>query len=316
MQTLAGSDRSGHEPPHDGKQSSVNSTDIITLMRPRQWTKNLAVFAGIIFAGKLAQLSDVWLVGLAFVAFCLVSSALYAFNDVLDAERDRQHPLKCQRPIASGRVSAGTALGIAAILGASGLLLSVALGMPFLACVVAYVVIQLAYGLWLKHVHIVDMLAISTGFVLRAVAGAVVISVPVSPWLVLCTGLLALFLAAAKRRHEILLLGEDSASHRPVLSEYSAELLDSFMVTLSAATVTSYALYTFFFTGRGPKYLMMVTIPFVVYGVLRYQYLVLRREGGGSPEDVLLGDRPIMIDIALWIATAVAVLYIVPHFVH
>ena len=142
-------------------------------------------------------------------------------------------------------------------------------------------------------------------------AGAVAITVPVSPWLILCTGLLALFLAAAKRRHELVLLREQSSQHRPVLSEYSAELLDSFMVTLSAATVTSYALYTFF-EGRAPHYLMMLTIPFVIYGVLRYQYLVLSKEGGGRPEEVLLGDGPILIDIVLWMLSAVAVLYLAP----
>ena len=158
------------------------------------------------------------------------------------------------------------------------------------------------------------MLSIASGFVLRAVAGAVVIAVPVSPWLVLCTGLLALFLAAAKRRHELVLLGEDSSGHRPVLSEYTAELLDSFMVTLSSATVTSFALYTFF-QSRGHDFVMMAAIPFVIYGVLRYQYLVLRRECGGSPEDVLLSDRPILVDISLWSAAVVLAIYVIPRFV-
>lgn len=288
--------------------------DVIALMRPRQWTKNLAVFAGVIFAGKLLDPRLVGVVALAFVAFCLLAGALYALNDVIDAERDRRHPVKRDRPVASGRMTAGVALGIATSLAIPGLVLSYLLGRSFLTVAMAYVAIQVTYVLWFKHVQIVDMLLISVGFVLRAVAGAVVISVPVSPWLVLCTGLLALFLAAAKRRHEIVLLGRRSSSHRPVLSEYSAELLDSFMVTLSAATVTSYALYTFFFVGRGPKYLMMLTIPFVIYGVLRYQYLVLKREAGGAPEDVLLGDRPIMLDIVLWVTSAVIVLYAIPRF--
>jgi 4-hydroxybenzoate polyprenyltransferase len=291
----------------------VNPRDIVTLMRPRQWTKNLVVFAAIIFSGKLSEWRMLLVVTGAFVAFCLVASALYALNDVLDAERDRQHPIKCTRPVASGRLSPAFALVVAALLGVAGLAVSYLLGLPFLGVVSGYVVVQLAYGFWLKHVHIVDMLVIATGFVLRAVAGAVVISVVVSPWLVLCTGLLALFLAAAKRRHEVVLLGEQGSTHRPVLSEYSAELLDSFMVTLSAATITSYALYTFFET-LGPAYSMMLTIPFVIYGVLRYQFLVLRKEGGGSPEDVLLGDRPIMVAIILWIASAALVIYVLPRF--
>jgi 4-hydroxybenzoate polyprenyltransferase len=170
---------------------------------------------------------------------------------------------------------------------------------------------QLLYGVVLKNVAIVDMLVIAFGFVLRAVAGALVIAVPVSPWLVLCTGLLALFLATAKRRHELLLLREHSADHRPVLREYSAELLDSFMVTLSAATITAYALYTFF-EARAPYYSMMLTIPFVIYGVLRYQSLVLMGGGGGRPEEVLLGDRPILATVLLWALAAVLVLYVVP----
>jgi 4-hydroxybenzoate polyprenyltransferase len=188
---------------------------------------------------------------------------------------------------------------------------AVLLGVGFAATVGCYLMLQLLYALWLKHVLIVDMLAIGMGFVLRAVAGAIVISVPVSPWLVLCTGLLALFLAAAKRRHELLLLEERSSDHRPVLAEYSVELLDSFMVTLSAATITTYALYTFFEV-RSPRHTMMMTLPFVIYGVLRYQYLVLRRSGGDRPEDVLLGDKPILFDVMLWISAAIFVLYALP----
>jgi 4-hydroxybenzoate polyprenyltransferase len=194
----------------------------------------------------------------------------------------------------------------------AGLALAFALGTPFLLTLTGYIAIHLLYTLWLKHVAIVDMLVIAIGFVLRAVAGAVVIAVPVSPWLVLCAGLLALFLAAAKRRHEVVLLRELSGGHRPVLTSYSAELLDSFMVTLSAATITSYALYTFFEGGSLSHY-MMLTIPFVIYGVLRYQLLVLSREKGGSPEEVLLGDVPILIDVALWAVAAVFVLYVLPH---
>jgi 4-hydroxybenzoate polyprenyltransferase len=292
----------------------VNTRDVIVLTRPRQWTKNLAVFAAVIFSGNLFEPLLVGKVALAFVALDLVAGGLYAANDAMDAELDRQHPVKRDRPVASGRVSKAQAYSIAGVLIVSGLALSALLGLPFLACVFGYLLLQAAYAAALKHVAIVDMLVIAAGFVIRAVAGAVVIAVPVSPWLVLCTGLLALFLAAAKRRHELVLLRERSTEHRPVLSEYSAELLDSFMVTLSAATITSYALYTFFET-RAPGYAMMLTIPFVIYGVLRYQYLVLRREGGGRPEEVLLGDRPILACVGLWIASAIVALYAVPPFV-
>ncbi|MBI5231493.1 MAG: decaprenyl-phosphate phosphoribosyltransferase [Coriobacteriales bacterium] len=285
--------------------------DIISLFRPKQWTKNLAVFAAIIFAGELFDLALLARVGLAFVALCAVSAGLYALNDAFDAERDRQHPIKAQRPVASGRISVGLAraLGVGAI--AAGLALAYLLGLPFLAAVVAYGVLQVAYIVALKNVVIVDMLVIALGFVIRAVSGALVISVAVSPWLVICTGLLALFLSAAKRRHELLLLAADSSSHRPVLAEYTAELLDSFMVTLSAATVTSYAMYTFF-EHRGPGYSMMLTIPFVIYGILRYQYLVLRKAQGGRPEDVLLQDAGIIVAVCLWVAAAVFVLYALP----
>ncbi len=282
--------------------------DIADLVRPRQWTKNLAVFAALIFAGSLFQAESFVRATLAFAALCLVAGGLYAANDTLDAERDRQHPVKSARPIASRRLSVTQGWAVAAVFAGLGIALSAALGIPFLACVGIYLALQVAYMLWVKHVVIIDMLVIAAGFVIRAIAGAIVIAVSVSPWLVICTGLLALFLAAAKRRHELLLLGNDSADHRPVLEEYSAELLDSFMVTLSAATITSYALYTFF-EPSGPENAMMFTIPFVIYGVLRYQYLVLSKDAGGRPEDVLLGDRATMATVVLWAATAIAIIY-------
>jgi len=282
--------------------------DVIRLVRPRQWTKNLAVFAALIFAGELLQVVALGRTSLAFVALCLVSGGLYAANDALDVERDRLHPVKRDRPVASGRVSVAQAATVAVCFVGAGGILSTWLGLPFLTCVGLYMALQVSYMLWLKHVVIVDMLVIAAGFVVRAIAGAAVISVEVSPWLVICTGLLALFLAAAKRRHELLLLGDDSADHRPVLDEYSAELLDSFMVTLSAATVTAYALYTFF-EPAGPKNAMMFTLPFVIYGVLRYQYLVLSKNVGGKPEDVLLGDRATLITVALWATTAIVIIY-------
>lgn len=204
---------------------------------------------------------------------------------------------------------------IGAVLAVVGFAFAALVSPPFAATIAAYAALQLAYIFALKNIAILDMFVIAACFVLRAVGGAVAISVPVSQWLVLCAGLLALILAAAKRRHEIVLLQGESSGHRPVLSDYSAELFDSFMVTLSAATVTSYALYTFFET-HVSHYLMMWTIPFVIYGVLRYQFLVLRKEGGGRPEEVLLSDRPILADVALWMLAAVGVLYLAPRFLN
>ena len=293
----------------------MNPSAVIRLMRPRQWTKNLVVFAGIVFSGRLFDPRALAITVAAFVAFCLVASSLYALNDVLDAERDRQHPVKRDRPVASEAIGAPAALAVSAVLFVAGGGIALALGVAFSAVIAAYVLIQLLYSFALKNMLIVDMLVIATGFVLRAIAGAVAIAVPVSPWLILCAGLLALFLAAAKRRHEVLLLRGLSSAHRPVLSEYTAELLDSFMVTLSAATITSYALYTFFEV-QAPDHLMMLTIPFVIYGVLRYQFLVLSKEGGGRPEEVLLGDGPILADVALWMVAAIAVLYLAPRLIH
>lgn len=287
--------------------------DAFRLVRPRQQTKNLAVFAALIFAGRLTHVADLLTAVLAFIALGLVSSGLYAINDAMDAERDRAHPIKRYRPVASGAITRAQAFALGGVLLAAGLGLSAALGWPFLIAVAAYLGMHLLYGVWLKHVAIVDMLVIAFGFVLRAVAGALVISVPVSPWLILCVGLLGLFLATAKRRHELLLLGDDSTSHRPVLAEYSAELLDSFMVTLSAATVTSYALYTFF-EQRAPGYSMMLTIPFVIYGVLRYQSIVLTEGEGGRPEEVLLTDKPILATVVLWALAAVVALYVLPRY--
>lgn len=285
-------------------------SQIVELMRPRQWLKNLAVFAACIFAGRLVDPESVVRTMVAFGCLCMVSSGLYAFNDAMDAERDRMHPVKRNRPVARGAITARFSAGLATALTLGGIAGSAALGYPFLVAVATYASVQILYTSWFKNIAIVDVLVIASGFVIRAVAGAWVIDVPVSPWLVLCTGLLALFLATAKRRHELTSLSEGSALHRPVLASYSAELLDSFMVTLSSATITSYALYTFF-EERAPDYLMMLTIPLVVYGVLRYQMLVLNEGGGGRPEDVLLGDRSILVTVGLWVLAVCVLLYVI-----
>jgi len=282
--------------------------DIIRLLRPKEWTKNIIVFAAVVFAGGLGDPSRVVRSLAAFAALCVVSSAVYAANDAVDATRDAAHPLKRTRPVASGRIARPTAYAISGLLAAAGFALAALLGIDFLLVIAAYWLLQVVYSAVLKHVLIVDMLTIAAGFVLRAIAGAVVIDVVASPWLVLCTGLLALFLAAAKRRHELVLLEDSSEAHRPVLKEYSPEMLDSFMTTLAATTITSYALYGFF-SSITPYYMMMGTVPFVIYGVLRYQYLVLRHDLGGRPAEVLLGDRPMLVAIGLWAASVILILY-------
>lgn len=279
------------------------------LVRVRQWTKNLAVFAALVFSGKLFDGDKLGAVLLAFVALNLVSGGLYALNDAIDAQRDRVHPVKRDRPVARGAISAQAAVLLGTIMLAGGIALSAVLDTWFLAIVAGYLILQLLYAAGLKNVAIVDLIVIALGFVLRAVAGAVVIHVPVSPWLILCAGLLALFLATAKRRHELVLLDVNHGDHRPVLREYSPELLDSFMTTLSAATITSYALYTFF-EARTPGYTMMLTIPLVIYGVLRYQWLVLKNDRGGRPEEILLTDRPILATVGFWTLAVIVLLYV------
>ncbi len=283
---------------------------LLSLLRPKQWTKNGLVFAGYLFTVQdghsTAQLLRVVV---AFVIFCAVSGAQYAINDVADVERDRKHPRKCKRPIASGAVSVPTALVFAALLLAASFAEAFRLGNEFGGLAVAYLVLMLAYSATLKHVVIVDLLVIAAGFVIRAVAGAVVIGVPISPWLLLCTTLLALFLGLAKRRSELLTL-KDGLGHRKTLGEYSAPMLDQMLSICASATLMSYCLYTFLPSpvSHKPHEAMMLTIPFVVYGLFRYLFLIQSKNAGGSPEVVLLQDKPILFNVVLYIVAAVVAL--------
>ncbi len=273
----------------------------LAAMRPRQWPKNLLVFAGIVFA---AQLGDPvrWAEALAaFVAYCAVSSAAYLLNDVRDAEQDRLHPVKRQRPIARGELSAKAALILAAALAAGALAIAGWLGPASVAFLAGFAALQVAYSFGLKHVVLVDVFVIAGLFVIRAAAGAAAVDVRISPWLLLCTVLLALFLALAKRRGELVLVGARETPGRPVLEGYSLELVDQLVSVVAASTVIAYSLYTF--TARDSKALM-VTIPFVIFGIFRYLLLVHRDDLGEEPEQVLLTDVPILVDIALWIVTA------------
>jgi 4-hydroxybenzoate polyprenyltransferase len=284
---------------------------IFASLRPRQWTKNLVVFAGLLFGLQLFHPRALARAMAAFVIFCALSGVVYLVNDIADRDADRRHPLKARRPIAAGALSVPAAWTAAALLSAGALGAALALGPAFAAVTIAYLVLSALYSGPLKHVVIVDVLVIAIGFVLRAVAGAVVIAVPISDWLLLCTILLALFLALSKRRHELVLLADGARGHRPILEEYSPYLLDQMIAVVTASAVMGYALYTIspetvhkFGTTR-----LSWTIPFPLYGIFRYLYLVHQKEGGGSPSETLLNDRPLLVCVALWAAAVILIIY-------
>ena len=274
-------------------------------MRPRQWTKNLLLFAGLVFAAKLGDGARWIEAATAFVAFCAASSAAYIVNDVRDAPHDRLHPIKRSRPIARGELPPRTALALAGVLTLVAVGLAAALGLSELLYLGAFLALQAAYTLALKEVVLVDVMAIGALFVVRAAAGADAVRVPISPWLLLCTALLALFLGLAKRRGELVLVGADATPGRPVLAGYSLELVDQLVSVVAASTVIAYALYTF--SARDSK-AMMVTIPFVLFGVFRYLLLIHRHDLGEEPENVLLSDRPILLCVAGWAVSAALIL--------
>jgi 4-hydroxybenzoate polyprenyltransferase len=280
---------------------------MLAAMRPRQWSKNLLLFAGIIFAAELDDPERWAKATAAFVAYCLASSAAYIFNDVRDAPHDRLHPLKRHRPIASGALRANRALNVAGILVALAFAIVAPLGWGSLAYLAGFVALQAAYSLGLKDIALIDVMAISGLFVIRAAAGAEAVDVRISPWLIVCTALLALFLALAKRRGELVSTGSD-APGRPVLSGYSFALVDQLVSIVAACTIVAYALYTFE-AREGSA--MMATIPFVVYGLFRYVQLMHREDLGEEPENVLLTDVPILATIAAWAVTSAVILALV-----
>ena len=274
-------------------------------MRPRQWSKNLLVFAGLVFAAKLGDPLR-WLEAcVCFVAYCAISSASYLANDVRDREDDRLHPVKRSRPIARGELSPRSALTIAAVLGLAAPLLVAPLGLASVLLVFAFAALQAGYTIRLKHVVLLDVLTISALFVVRAAAGAEAVDVRISPWLLLCTALLALFLALAKRRGELVLVGAGRTPGRPVLDGYSLELVDQLTGIVASGTVIAYAIYT---VTAGHSRALLATVPFVVFGVFRYLLLMHRYDIGEEPEQVLLKDVPILLAVAGWIVTAAAIL--------
>jgi 4-hydroxybenzoate polyprenyltransferase len=293
------------------QEQSSSLRDMVSLLRPMQWSKNAVLFAALIFSKHLFQLDAVILVTMGFLAFCSLASGTYVMNDLWDCDRDREHPLKSLRPLPSGRVGRNTAVAMAVGLIVAGLAGTALLSGGFGILAGLYFILQLGYTFWLKEVVILDVMTIASGFVIRAVAGGVIIAVPVSPWLIICTFLLALFLGFSKRRHELILLEARATDHRASLKEYSPYFLDQMIAVVTASTVVAYAIYTVSPEVReklGTDKLYL-TIPFVLYGIFRYLYLVHQREEGGNPTQLLLSDRPLLVDVLLWIVTAAMLLY-------
>jgi 4-hydroxybenzoate polyprenyltransferase len=284
---------------------------LLRSLRPHQWTKNLLIFAALIFAERLFDPAALAASAAAFVVFCALSGVVYLVNDVADRETDRLHPLKCRRPIAAGTLRVSTAIGAAVILGVGGLIAAFALRWQFGAIAAAYLLLLALYSGPLKHIVIIDVLTLAIGFVLRAVGGAVAINVTISHWLFVCTILLALFIGLAKRRHEIVLLADGATSHRPTLGEYSPYLLDQMIAVVTASTLIAYIFYTISpeTAARFGTEWLGLTIPFPLYGIFRYLYLVHRREGGGSPAEMLIADRPLLACVTLWVIAVVFIIY-------
>lgn len=284
---------------------------LLRSMRPAQWAKNLFVLAPLVFGGLLLSAGAVTRALLAVVAFCCASSAVYLVNDLRDREEDRRHPLKRLRPLAAGTLKVSTAVAAVAVLGAAALGIAVWLGRSFAAILVAYLLLNLLYTLWFKHMVILDVMSISLGFVLRVEAGAQAMRVEVSRWLFLCTTFLALFLAFSKRRHEITLLANDASGQRPVLDHYSPAFLDQMINVVTASSVVSYALYAVA-PETVEKYHtqdLVFTIPLVLYGIFRYLYLMYQRPGARNPTEAILRDPPFLINMALWSLAVVWIVY-------
>jgi len=291
---------------------------VLRAMRPRQWTKNGIVFLALVFSvNQQYQIDDPgsWVPRIleclvAFFCFAMVSSADYLVNDIRDIESDQAHPKKRKRPIPAGLLSVPAAWRWAAVLAVVGNAAAFALDWQMGLVILTYTVLMVAYSYSLKHIVLVDLMVIAAGFVLRAMAGALAIDVPISPWLYVVTALGALFLGINKRRAEIELLQGGAGNHRKILDEYSPELLDQMGSTVTAATLMAYGLYTFTAEGLPKNHSMMLTIPFVLYGIFRYLYLVHTKKEGGSPEEVLLKDVPIMLTVIGWVTTAAVVLLV------
>ena len=301
------------EMPAAATRESPLRVPLLRCLRVKQWIKNLFVFAGLIFTLDRGHSWESWLhAAMGFFVFSCLSGAVYIINDIVDVERDRRHPVKRFRPIAAGEIPVRFAAVFAVALALMSIGAGLTLGMPFGAVATTYFVITLAYSFWLKHIVIVDLMTIAAGFVLRAAAGSLVVHVPISPWLLVCTTLLALFLGLTKRRSELATLQHGAGQHRRILEEYTREMLDQMITVIMACTLMAYALYTFYSrTAKGHPSLM-ATLPFVIYGLFRYLYLVHRKNAGGSIASELLEDRPLLVGIFLWIAACAIIMSVAP----
>ena len=284
---------------------------LVKTMRPRQRSKNVFIFAALVFDKQLLVMNSLLRTLGGFVLFCLISSAVYIFNDLADVEADREHPDKRNRPIASGQLPTGVAWAAGILL----VVLSVGLGTllaPAFAMVVAgYFLLNIAYSKWLKHILILDVLILAAGFVLRVVAGVALIHVErFSPWLYVVMTLLSLYLGFGKRRAELALLTDDAGAHRKVLHGYTIPLLDQYIMIVSGTTIVAYSFYTFSAPNVPANHSMMLSIPFVVYAIFRYLYLVQVKHAGGAPEEILLSDRPFQVGLLLWALVVLAVFYL------
>jgi len=284
---------------------------LFSSLRPSQWTKNLIIFAGLIFSENLLNPTLFIYSFFAFILFCFISGAVYIINDIIDKEQDRLHPAKSQRPIAAGKVKTGEALFFSLIIIVIAIPMSFYLEFRFGITASIYLAVMILYSLGLKRIIILDIMIISLGFVIRAIAGALVIKVTISSWLLICTTFLALFLALGKRRHELALLAENASHHRKQLANLTPHLLDQMISIATAGAIISYSLYTMSeetVSKFGPH--LIYTLPFVLYGILRYLYLIYKEGLGGNPSLILIKDKPLLINVALWIITAAIIVYL------
>ncbi|MDH7488399.1 MAG: decaprenyl-phosphate phosphoribosyltransferase [Anaerolineae bacterium] len=283
---------------------------LIKSMRPKQWTKNVFVWAALVFDRKLFQTQYLLPTLAGFAIFCLLSSAVYLINDLVDIEHDRQHPVKRNRPLASGQLRKSVAVIAAVLIIVICVPTAFALNVQFGIISTAYLLLMIAYSFYLKNRVIVDVMTIAAGFVLRVAGGVVLVDVErFSPWLYICMTLLALFLGFSKRRHELALLAEGANNHRAILDEYSLRFLDEMINVVASSTVIAYSLYTFFAPNVPANHTMMLTIPFVLYGIFRYLYLIHIREEGGSPEELLLKDKPFFLNVVLFGIAVIVIMY-------
>lgn len=288
-------------------------------MRPKQWTKNFIIYAGLVFDGQLFILDSLLRVTVSFILLCLAVSSIYIVNDLVDIERDRQHPKKRYRALPSGQLPVSVARVAAVIIPVSVVILAALYSLSFSIILLVYIIINLLYSFRLKHIVLIDVMTITAGYVLRVAGGVLVIHVAkFSPWLYACTALLALFLAISKRRQELVILGDGAANVRPIFKEYNLPLLDEMLRTVTTATLIGYILYTI----EAPSVLLagtnlaLVTVPFVMYALFRYLYLIHVKGEGGAPDEVLLRDRPLQISIVLWGISFISILYIAPQLIN